>query len=112
VSRPKYQPLLLQDNAIYHTAAISIAALRAANIQEVPRFPPNSPDLNLIKGMWNIIKKRIYERKPRPITYSAVMAALEEEWNNLEPDDHAELILSMPDRVEAVLKANGGYTKY
>jgi hypothetical protein len=40
------------------------------------------------------------------------MAALEKEWDNLKPDDYAELILSMPDRVEAVLKANGGYTKY
>jgi transposase len=56
-----------------------MAALRAANIQEVPRFPSNSPDLNPIKGVWNIIKKRIYKRKPRPTTYSAVMAALEEE---------------------------------
>jgi transposase len=79
VSRPKYQPLLLQNNATCHIAAISMAALRAANIQEVPRFPSNSPDLNPIKGVWNIIKKRIYKRKPRPTTYSAVMAALEEE---------------------------------
>jgi hypothetical protein len=66
LSRPEYQPLLLQDNATCHTAAISVAALRATEIQEVPRFPPNSPDLNPIEGVWNIIKKRIYERKPRP----------------------------------------------
>jgi hypothetical protein len=51
-------------------------------------------------------------RKPRLITYEAIYAAVQEEWDNLEPDDYAELILSMPNRVEAVLKANGGHTKY
>ena len=48
-------------------------------------------------------------RKPRLITYEAIYAAVQD---NLEPDDYAELILSMPNRVEAVLKANGGHTKY
>jgi hypothetical protein len=51
-------------------------------------------------------------RKPRLTTYKAIYAAVQEEWNNFEPDDYAELILSMPSRVEAILKANGGHTKY
>jgi len=77
-----------------------------------PNFPPHSPDVNPIESVWNILKGRIYERKPRPTTYEAIYAAIQEEWDNLEPDDYAELILSMPSRVEAVLKANGGHTKY
>ena len=50
--------------------------------------------------------------KPRPTTYEAIYVAVQEEWDNLEPDDYAGLILSMPSRVEAVLKTNGGHTKY
>jgi DDE superfamily endonuclease len=50
-SRPEYQPLLLQDNAPSHTAHRAVAALRESGIQEVPSFPPYSPDLNPIEGV-------------------------------------------------------------
>src|SRR5271154_2367382 len=43
---PDNQPLLLQDNATVHTAAIAKTALAQAGIQSIPGFPPNSPDLN------------------------------------------------------------------
>ena len=36
---PDSQPLLLQDNATVHTAAISQAALANAGIRMVPNFP-------------------------------------------------------------------------
>jgi len=49
---PDNQPLLLQDNATVHTAAISQAALAKAGIRMVPNFPPSSPDLNPIEGVW------------------------------------------------------------
>jgi hypothetical protein len=42
-------------------------------------------------------------RKPRLTTYEAIYAAVQEEWDNLEPDEYAELILSMPSRVEAIV---------
>ena len=37
---------------------------------------------------------------------------VEEEWNRIEVEVCQNLIESMPRRVEAVLKAKGGYTKY
>jgi hypothetical protein len=46
-------------------------------------------------------------RKPRLATYKAIYAAVREEWDNFEPDDYAELILSMPSRVEAILRRTG-----
>jgi transposase len=111
-SRPEYQPLLLQDNASSHTAHRSVAALRESGIQEVPSFPPYSPDLNPIEGVWNLLKRRVYQRQPRPTKYAELVQAIREEWDALEPDDYVEFILSMPERVQAVLAANGGQTKY
>jgi hypothetical protein len=37
---------------------------------------------------------------------------VEGEWNKIGPDVCQNLIESMPRRVEAVVKAKGGYTKY
>ena len=34
------------------------------------------------------------------------------EWNGIPPEVCQTLIESMPRRVEAVIKANGGHTKY
>jgi DDE superfamily endonuclease len=111
-SRAEYQPLLLQDNASSHTAHRAVAALRESGMQEVPSFPPCSPDLNPIEGVWNLLKRRIYQRQPRPTKYAELIEAIREEWDALEPDDYVEFILSMPERVQAVLAANGGQTKY
>ena len=36
----------------------------------------------------------------------------EEEWNEIPPETFQTLIESMPRRIQAVLKANGGHTKY
>ncbi|OCK88940.1 uncharacterized protein K441DRAFT_668421, partial [Cenococcum geophilum 1.58] len=36
----------------------------------------NSPDLNLIKAVWNLIKTQLAKRKPRPLTKKAIQAAI------------------------------------
>jgi len=37
---------------------------------------------------------------------------VEKEWNKISPEEFRTLIESMPRRVKAVIKANGGHTKY
>ena len=37
---------------------------------------------------------------------------MDKEWNDIKPEVCQNLIESMPRRVEAVIKAKGGYTKY
>ena len=110
-SRPEYQPLL-QDNAPSHTAHWAVTALHESGIQEVPFFPPYSPDVNPIEGVWNLLKRRIYQRQPRPTKYEELIEVFRGEWDALEPDDYIKFILSIPERVQAVLTANGGQTKY
>jgi chorismate mutase len=59
-----------------------------------------------------MLKGRIDQRQPRPTKYAELIEAIREEWDALEPDDYVEFILSMSERVQAILAANGGQTKY
>jgi hypothetical protein len=111
-THPDNQPLLLQDNATIHTAAISQTALAEAGIRTVPNFPPSSPDLNPIEGVWGLLKRRINSRRPRPTTAEAVKQAVIEEWDALTVDDYEQMILSMPERVRDCLANEGGHTRW
>ena len=72
----------------------------------------SSPDLNLIEGVWRLIKGRINHRIPQPQTNDTMGTAILTEWNALNEDDLGSLLLSMPDRVAAVRSAQGGHTQF
>ena len=71
-----------------------------------------SPDLNLIEGVWRLMKGRIDRRIPRPQDNEAMRASILEEWNAVDEDDLNHLVLGMADRVSAVRNSHGGHTKY
>ena len=79
---------------------------------KVLSWPAQSPDLNPIEHLWDHLKRKLggYERPPSGIL--ELWERVEEEWNKIEPEVCQNLIESMPRRVEAVLKAKGGHTKY
>jgi hypothetical protein len=63
---------------------------------------PPSPDLNLLRGVWALLKCRINGRRPRPTTYEDIKEALIDEWDSLSPEDYEAMIISMPERVRHV----------
>jgi hypothetical protein len=79
---------------------------------KVLSWPAQSPDLNPIEHLWDHLKRKLggYERPPSGIL--ELWERVEEEWNKIEPEVCQNLIESMPRRVQAVLKAKGGHTKY
>lgn len=91
-----------------HTAGIAKATLAKAGIELVPPFPPCPPDLNPNEGVWALLKRRINGCRPRPTTYEDIKEALIEEWDPLSPEDYEVMIISMPERVQAVLANEGG----
>ena len=79
---------------------------------DVLLWPPQSPNLNPIEHLWEILKRRLvsYERAPGGIL--EVWERVQDEWEKIDVEICQKLIKSLPKRVEAVIKAKGGYTKY
>jgi len=79
---------------------------------EVMIWPAQSPDLNPIEHLWFILKRRLAEY-PNPLNgMTELWEHIEREWEQIDAATCQNLIESMPRRVEAVIKAKGGYTTY
>jgi len=75
-------------------------------------WPPQSPDLNPIEQLWTHIKRRLGDHETPPSGVLELWDRVQEVWDMIEPKVCQDLIESMPRRVQAVIKAKGGYTKY
>lgn len=98
-----------QDGARPHTAKSTIKWFDENNVKTFD-WPPNSPDLNPIENLWRIMKREVMKIKPR--SKLQLKEVLQEVWKKITPEMCQKLIYSMPDRIKAVIKANGGPTKY
>jgi len=74
-------------------------------------WPPQSPDLNPIENLWSLLKRRVWNHNFNSTT--ELKARIISVWNNgLEKELLEKLVLSMTDRLHAVIKARGGPTQY
>lgn len=103
--------VFMHDNARPHTAAVVVENLRDLEINTMG-WPARSPDLNPIEHVWDKLGKQIKKRIPVPANLRDLKNALQEEWTAIPQDFIANLIRSMPRRLEAVRRARGGHTKY
>lgn len=103
--------ILMHDNARPHAAAIVNRYLNEVGIQSLD-WPPYSPDLNPIEHLWDQLKIRIRARNPVPMTLNQLRFAAHQEWNAIPQECIQNLISSMPRRMEAVVRARGGNTRY
>uniref|UniRef100_A0A8C6LB75 Tc1-like transposase DDE domain-containing protein n=1 Tax=Nothobranchius furzeri TaxID=105023 RepID=A0A8C6LB75_NOTFU len=100
----------------------------------VLNWPANSPDLNPIENLWNIVKRKLRDARPnrkknlyvalvksvcemnkhkhKHNTLDELKAAIEASWASITPQQCHRLIASMPRRIEAVISAKGFPTKY
>ena len=94
---------------LHRTAKSTQAWCENCNVH-VLDWPANSPDLNPIKNLWGIVKKKLH--KHRPNTCEQLKDAIKTCWNEVTPHECQQLIHGMPRCIEAVIKARGDATKY
>lgn len=103
--------MLMHDNARCHTAFAVRDYLEEVQIP-VMQWPARSPDLNPIEHFWDDVKRHVRARDPAPTTLQELQDAVTEEWENIPQERVVTLVTSMKDRMEAVIKARGGNTRF
>ena len=106
---------LAADNASWHCREENKDLQEECGYQRLA-WPPNSPDLNPIENAWTLLKKALRKRfsrlERRPHTAAELFQAAKEEWDLIPQGILDGWIARMPERLQAVLDANGGHTKW
>lgn len=108
----------MHDNAPIHTAGIIEAWLREYRI-DVMDWPLYSLDLNPIENLWALLKLEVYKLYPHLLhapnnaeTLHQLICAAMIAWENMGEALLLKLLNSMVARRDAVIAADGWYTKY
>ncbi len=104
-----------QDTAPCHKAQIiSDWFLEHDNEFTLLKWPPQSPDLNPIEHLWDVVEREIHIMDVQP-TLSNLQQLRDDImsiWTKISEECLQHLVESMPRRIKAVLKAKGGPTRY
>jgi transposase len=100
-----------QDNDPKHMSKRAQKCLNELGLT-VLEWPPQSPDLNPIEHLWDVLKRKLNAHPEQPKSMHELWERIESDWESITKDECMHLIESMPERIEAVLKAKGGVTKY
>jgi hypothetical protein len=95
-----------QDGASSHTAKKTKKYFEVeAQVDLIPDWPANSPDLSIIENVWGMMKKAIAPRDPKSIDELKTM--LKEEWDAIPQAKIDDLIRSTPERMRLCLENDG-----
>ena len=99
------------DNDPKHKAKI-VSDLSKRQPFRALEWPAQSPDLNPIENLWATLKQQLNEYQHPPTGMLDLWERVFEKWREIEESACLRLVESMPRRVQAVIKARGGHTKY
>lgn len=94
---PKHTAKIVKEWLLYH-------------VPHQLHTPPQSPDLNPIEHLWELLERRIrqYDITSKPILKQKLL----EEWENITAADTSKLVHSMHRRLQEVISHKGGPTRY
>ncbi len=101
--------IFIEDGASIHRSRATILAEAELEL-ETMWWPANSPDLNPIENVWQLLKWRLSKRYPK--TEAEVRQYLQEEWEKISIEDYKKYISSMQERCWAVIQSGGWHTKW
>ena len=102
--------MFMQDGAPAHTAHLIRDRFEFVSNDYIKDWPGNSPDLNPIENLWSIIKTKLHERDCS--TVPLLTDAIQDIWNNFDPQILRNLAASLPKRLRECIKQKGYPTKY
>lgn len=97
------------DNDPKHTAKSVGRWFEDERVPVLP-WPSQSPNLNPIENLWNMVDASVKETKPS--TLDQLEAVLRQAWASIPASTCARLVASMPRRCAAVIERKGYATKY
>ena len=102
-----------QDNDPKHTAKLCKTYFdknEAEGMLQNLNWPPQSPDLNPIEHLWDILDRKL--DKSIVTSQDTLWEQLQAIWQNISAETLKKLVISMPERIKAAIKAKGSHTKY
>ncbi len=108
---PLEDVIFQQDGDSKHTSHKATEFFQDHDIK-VLDWPPQSPDINPIEHLWHHIKTELNKYPTQAKGVWEIWERVAEVWNKIPPEVCQNLIQSMPRRIQAVIKAKGGNTKY
>ena len=108
---PADEVIFQQDNDTKHTSKRAKIWFEERDIKLLD-WPAQSPDLNPIEHTWGYLKKCLSGYKRASTGVYQLWDRVVVEWGNISVEECQKWIESMPRRIQAVIKAKGGHTKY
>lgn len=102
---------VLMDNASIHSQCMEFLARAGKTVID---FPPKSNDMNVIENIWGRFQKNL-NLKLLNFTVSTqeqLLKLIEKSWKDVPADFIRKCILSMPRRLEEVIKMQGKQTRF
>ena len=100
---------LLFDGDPKHTSKLTTTFLDTNRISVI-RPPAKSPDLNIIENVWSMLIQEMQQLGPQ--TAKTLEKSIKKAWSKIPQNSIQNCVLSMPTRLNLVMKSKGAAIKY